>query len=57
MNNRRKNIEDSIELLSNIRDKIIIGNEENFDSRLLMWLIEQLQRSLLVLDTIKKYEW
>jgi len=52
--NRRKNIEDSIELLSNIRDKIIIGNEENFDSRLLMWLIEQLQQSLLVLDAIKK---
>ena len=50
--NQRENIEASIELLSSMRDKIIIGNEENFDSRLLMWLIEQLQQSLLVLNAI-----
>ena len=50
---RRKNVKASIELLSSIRDKMIIANEETFNSRLLMWLIEQLQQSLLVLDTIK----
>ncbi len=51
--NQREKIEASIELLSSMRDKIIINNEETFDSRILMWLIEQLQQSLLVLDTIK----
>ena len=51
--NQREKIIASIELLSRMRDKIIIfGESENYDSRLLMWLIEQLQQSLLVLNAI-----
>jgi len=54
MNDRYQNIKDCIELLSILRDKMIIGNEETFDSRLLMWLIEQLQQSLLVTEKEKR---
>ena len=56
--NQREKILASIELLSTYRDDIIrnngiyIKNEENYDSRLLMWLIDQLQQSLLVLNAI-----
>ena len=62
--NQREKILASIELLSSMRDKIIArdnplnifesvkSSELRYQSDLLMWLIEQLQQSLLVLNAI-----
>ena len=51
---REANIRDSIEMLSDMRDRIIFAMDgETYHSRLLMWLIEQLQQSILVLDSIR----
>ena len=50
--NQREKIQASIELLSIIRDNIIMKNGETDQTRLLLWLVEQLQQSLLVLNAI-----
>ena len=50
--NQREKIQASIELLSIIRDNIIMKNGETYNTKLLMWLIDQLKESLLILNTI-----
>jgi len=56
--NQREKIVASIEFLSELRDNLVVilsygvNPELRYKSDLLMWLIEQLQQSLLVLDAI-----
>ena len=56
--NQREKIVASIEFLSELRDNLVVilsygvNPELRYKSDLLMWLIEQLQQSLLVLNAI-----
>lgn len=53
--NRREKIQDSIEFLSELRDNLVVRDspELRYKSDLLMWLVEQLEESLLILDTVE----
>ena len=51
--NTQEKIEACIELLSNIRDAMIIRFEdEQKESDLLLWLVGQLQESKLILENV-----
>ena len=52
--NQREKIETAIAYLSGIRDGLVDRNDPELNPGIdiLMWLVEQLQQSLLVLDVI-----
>ena len=52
--NQREKIETAIAYLSGIRDGLVDRNDPELNPGIdiLMWLVEQLQQSLLILNTI-----
>jgi len=50
--NTQEKIEACIDLLSDIRDNIIMNGEDYGDGDLLLWLIGQLQESRLILENV-----